>query len=247
VWRSTRDSAAAVLAFIEYLKATGQREGPDRTVTVHVNGKQAGKVEFAGASKLGEAKTIEIEPDLIASGLNTVKISASSGPVYYSMSASWHVEAKKIEARTGSAEITREYFRVDRAAAASENGQYRLTPLDGQVNVGEEILVRVTVRPRSAMEYMAFEDPVPSGFEVREDPGDRYSWNYWYGRREVRDNRVAVFAHALPARGAWSFEYLMTPEHEGEYLVMPTRAWSMYYPDLAARGESTVIKVGRGQ
>jgi uncharacterized protein YfaS (alpha-2-macroglobulin family) len=35
----------------------------------------------------------------------------------------------------------------------------------------------------------------------------------------------------------------MVPERPGDYLVMPTTAWSMYYPDQHARGASARIRV----
>jgi uncharacterized protein YfaS (alpha-2-macroglobulin family) len=43
------------------------------------------------------------------------------------------------------------------------------------------------------------------------------------------------------------FDYILRPERLGRYMVMPTRAWSMYYPGLRANGASRVIEVADGE
>ena len=111
------------------------------------------------------------------------------------------------------------------------------------VRAGQEVLVRVRIRANQNLEYMAFEDPLPSGFEVSDGFDDPYSWTYWYSRKEVRDNRVVVFAGSIPKGEERVYEYVMVPERPGDYLVMPTTAWSMYYPDQHARGASARIRV----
>ena len=93
------------------------------------------------------------------------------------------------------------------------------------------------------MEYMIFEDPIPSGFEIVEDFTDPWSWSHWYDRREARDDRMVFFATWIKAGQQRVFDYILRPERPGRYMVMPTRAWSMYYPELNAHGASRVIDV----
>jgi len=152
-----------------------------------------------------------------------------------------------IEAGGDCAVITREYFRIDRNAPAPKGQKYFVTPIDGEVGVREEVLVRVSVRALTDLEYMAFEDPVPSGFEISEEPVDAYSWYYWYDRSEAHDSKMVVFATRIPAGKTQTFEYVLVPERPGSYRVMPTQAWSMYYPGLRARGNSSSIKVTRSE
>ncbi|MEA4882661.1 MAG: MG2 domain-containing protein [Clostridia bacterium] len=246
-WRSTRESAAGVIALVEYMLHSHEDIAAEREVTVMVNGQEAGKLRAgggaAGTVDSSSAASLEIDRKFLKPGANVVEITSAGGAVHYSMKASWCAPADEIKASGDCATITREYFRVDRAAVPPKGESYSVQSFSGEAKVGEELLVRVTVDAKSALEYMAFEDPVPSGFEIVEDFADPYSWNYWYDRREARDNRMVFFSTWIDAGKRRVFEYVIAPERPGIYRVMPTRAWSMYYPDLTAHGDSAEIRV----
>ncbi|MGI6130757.1 MAG: hypothetical protein ACOYES_02655, partial [Bacillota bacterium] len=250
-WRSTRESAAAVLALVEYMIQAGDDVSAERKVVVSVNGKETASLTLGGAaggsaSEAASASTstsIAIDPNLIVPGRNQISLRAESGALLYSAKADWYVPRDHIEAGGDCAMITREYFRIDRNTPAPKGQKYSVTPIDGEVGVREEVLVHVSVQALTDLEYMAFEDPVPSGFEISEEPCDAYSWYYWYDRSEARDSKMVVFATRIPAGKTQTFEYVLVPERPGSYRVMPTEAWSMYYPGLRARGNSSTIRV----
>jgi len=254
-WRSTRESAAAVLALVEYMIQAGDDVSAERKVVVSVNGRETSRLTLGGAAggSASEAAStptstsIVIDPKLIVPGRNQISLRAEGGALLYSAKADWYVPRDHIEAGGDCAVITREYFRIDRNAPAPKGQKYFVTPIDGEVGVREEVLVRVSVRALTDLEYMAFEDPVPSGFEISEEPVDAYSWYYWYDRSEARDSKMVVFATRIPAGKTQTFEYVLVPERPGSYRVMPTQAWSMYYPGLRARGNSSSIKVTRSE
>ena len=254
-WRSTRESAAAVLALVEYMIQAGDDVSAERKVVVSVNGRETSRLTLGGAAggSASEAAStptstsIVIDPNLIVPGRNQISLRAEGGALLYSAKADWYVPRDHIEAGGDCAVITREYFRIDRNAPAPKGQKYFVTPIDGEVGVREEVLVRVSVRALTDLEYMAFEDPVPSGFEISEEPVDAYSWYYWYDRSEARDSKMVVFATRIPAGRTQTFEYVLVPERPGSYRVMPTQAWSMYYPGLRARGNSSSIKVTRSE
>lgn len=233
-WRSTRESAAAVLALVEYMIQAGDDVLSERKAVVSVNGKET------VSTTLG---SIVIDPDLIVPGRNVISLTAQGGTLLYSARAVWYAPQERMEAGGDCAVITREYFRIDRNTPAPKGQKYAVSPIDGEVRVREELLVRVTVQALTDMEYMAFEDPLPSGFEISEETVDAYSWNYWYDRSEARDSKMVIFATRIAAGKVRTFEYIVVPERPGSYRVMPTQAWSMYYPDLRARGNSSAIKV----
>ena len=254
-WRSTRESAAAVLALVEYMIQAGDDVSAERKVVVSVNGRETSRLTLGGAAggSASEAAStptstsIVIDPNLIVPGRNQISLRAEGGALLYSAKADWYVPRDHIEAGGDCAVITREYFRIDRNAPAPKGQKYFVTPIDGEVGVREEVLVRVSVRALTDLEYMAFEDPVPSAFEISEEPVDAYSWYYWYDRSEARDSKMVVFATRIPAGRTQTFEYVLVPERPGSYRVMPTQAWSMYYPGLRARGNSSSIKVTRSE
>jgi uncharacterized protein YfaS (alpha-2-macroglobulin family) len=112
--------------------------------------------------------------------------------------------------------------------------------------MAEVELVLVTPSPRSAV---VVESPLPGGFEaVDADLRLGGSWlreletSPW-GRREVRDDRVAYFLDELPA-GVWSFRYVVRASTPGTFITPPARAEEMYAPETFARtaAETTVVK-----
>ena len=258
-WRSTRESAAAVLALVEYMIQAGDDVSAERKVVVSVNGRETARLTLGGAAagsaseaasasaSTSTSTSIAIDPNLVVPGRNQISLRAEGGALLYSAKADWYVPRDHIEAGGDCAVIAREYFRIDRNSPAPKGQKYSVTPIDGEVGVREEVLVRVSVQALTGLEYMAFEDPIPSGFEISEEPVDAYSWYYWYDRSEARDSKMVVFATRIPAGKTQTFEYVLVPERPGSYRVMPTQAWSMYYPGLRARGNSSSIKVTRSE
>ncbi len=253
-WRSTRESAAAVLALVEYMIQAGDDVFAERKAVVSVNGKETASLTLGGVGSTESeseaasmSASITLDPNLIMPGRNQISVKAQGGAVLYSARATWYAPKDRVEAGGDCAVITREYFRIDRNASAPKGQKYSVTPINCEVGVCEEVLVRVTVRALTDLEYMAFEDPLPSGFEISEEPVDAYSWYYWYDRSEARDSKMVVFATRIPAGKTQAFEYVLVPERPGSYRVMPTEAWSMYYPGLRARGNSSSIVVRRSK
>ncbi|MCR4402569.1 MAG: VanW family protein [Firmicutes bacterium] len=113
-------------------------------------------------------------------------------------------------------------------------------PVTGPVKPGEEIYVRITIRADSPYTYVIVEDPLPSGFEASDEPVDAYSWDFWYGRKEVRDEKVAFFSGYL-RKGENEIVYPIRAERPGTYRVMPTRVWAMYSPEVFGQSASSTI------
>lgn len=248
-WRSTRESAAAVMALAGYVDSTGESLDSGAKVTISVNGKTASTVQLHSSADKSGAVRVDLDPEWLQAGANTVTFGADGGSAYFSLGLDWHIATQQVEPFDDCAVITREYFTVDRSQPRDKQGRPALIPVEGPIQAGQEIWVSVHVKALKNLEYMAFEDPVPSGFEISDDFADPYSWNYWYHRKEVRDNRLVIFAGSIAAGKDMEYDYIMVPERPGDYLIMPTAAWSMYYPDLWARGVSGRITVEprRGQ
>ena len=133
-------------------------------------------------------------------------------------------------------QITREYFRYKRTVDRHNYADSTTEVLKGNVKVGEEILVKLSLQADHDYEYMIVEDPLPSGFEVVTDPVDQYEWNYWYCRREVRDEKVAFFSTWL-WKGKREIYYMIRAEVPASLQVSPAQSWAMYLPEI--RGNTT--------
>ena len=62
------------------------------------------------------------------------------------------------------------------------------------VTSGDEIEVTLSVSADRDYEWLMMDDPLPSGFEpIREYYGHYgWHWNYWYSRKEFRDQKVSI-------------------------------------------------------
>ncbi|MBC7082709.1 MAG: VanW family protein [Firmicutes bacterium] len=127
------------------------------------------------------------------------------------------------------------------AGAGSEEGTgYVYEPVAGPVKPGEEIYVRISIKADNPYRYVIIEDPLPSGFEASDEPIDGYSWDFWYGRKEVHDEKVVFFSGHLK-EGENEIVYPIRAERPGDYRVMPTRVWGMYSPDVFGQSASSKI------
>jgi uncharacterized protein YfaS (alpha-2-macroglobulin family) len=142
--------------------------------------------------------------------------------------------------------VLREYFRLT-PARAGDRIVYDILPLDGPVASGDTIAVRLTVTG-SDWNYLMIEDPIPAGAEfIARD--DRYElrnrplwWGYYYTRREMHDDRMAIFVRDFGA-GQHDFFYLLKVVNPGSFTVNPARVQPMYQPSVMATSSSRKVEV----
>ena len=127
--------------------------------------------------------------------------------------------------------------------------------------VGDLIRVKLTIVAPTDLHYVVVEDPLPAGFDgvdpslkttsiigerpelrnvTAEEESDwfrRHGWGWWwFSHSEMRDEKVALFAQYLP-RGTYEYTYLMRASVPGQFLVMPSTAYEMYYPEVFGRSD----------
>ena len=124
---------------------------------------------------------------------------------------------------------------------------YDTVPLNGPVAPGDIIAVRLTVTG-SEWKYMMVEDPIPAGtefierdnlYEIRNRPP---WWDYSFTRRELHDDRMAIFQTYFP-EGQQQYFYLLKVVNPGVFQVSPARVGPMYQPDVMATTESRRLEV----
>jgi uncharacterized protein YfaS (alpha-2-macroglobulin family) len=258
-WRSTQETSVVIFALTDYLKITKELN-PDYTVKIKVNGK-----EFFSSSV--DEKSIYVEPQKIVinyadlkKGMNEITIEKSgNGKVYFSGLTSYHTEDYSATA-SNSFSIKREYY-ILKPVQREGRMLYVKEKFDGIITTGEDIFVKTFVESKyNDMEYFILEDMLPSGFEVVKDvqnyeiEGENeyrpYYDNYGWGRRpwiwnyadkEYRDEKVAFFVTYVS--GKMEFTYIMKAQIPGNYSVMPSQGYLMYYPELAGNTKDTKITV----
>jgi uncharacterized protein YfaS (alpha-2-macroglobulin family) len=95
---------------------------------------------------------------------------------------------------------------------------------------------------------LLIEDPIPSGTEFIERDNlyelkDRPPWwQYWFTRRELHDDRMALFQTYF-GQGQKQYFYLLKVVNPGTFQVNPARVQPMYQPELFSTTESRRLEV----
>lgn len=245
-WSSSKQTAMVIYGLMDYLKA-GRELDPDFTATVKVNGAEVTSHRFRSAGLLDEAVVTLPEEKLDRTG-NKVEVAISgSGRVYWSTSAVHYSDAARAEKKGAVAlNVLRDYFRLNRAAEG-DHFVYDLAPLTGTVAPGDTLAVRLTVTGTD-WRYLLVEDPIPAGtefierdnlYQIRNQPP---WWRYWFTRRELHDDRMAIFQTYFN-EGQQQYFYLLKVVNPGIFHVSPARVSPMYQPGTEATTESRSLEV----
>jgi uncharacterized protein YfaS (alpha-2-macroglobulin family) len=107
--------------------------------------------------------------------------------------------------------------------------------------------VRLTVTG-TAWKYVMVEDPIPAGTEFIERDGSYQLknrppwWSYSFTRRELHDDRMAMFQTWFP-QGQHQYFYLLKVVNPGVFQVSPARVQPMYQPGFLSTTESRSLEV----
>ncbi|MES2155055.1 MAG: MG2 domain-containing protein [bacterium] len=234
-WESTKDTAEAIFALVDYLTAAGDLHGASGA-TITVDG-VARHVAFDAASGWAARPAVHVD---VGTGDHEVRIVAEGdGPLYWSTAMRHFDGGEPIRSDAGAFHFER------RITDGSGNEVTRL-------KVGEEATVEVRVTAVADARYVQVEDPFAAGLEASAvdqvapfarggiaidcfGPCRPYQW----ANAEVHDDRVAFFADNLAAGQAASYTYAVRAVFPGCYHVMPPAAVGMYDPGLAGHGDET--------
>ena len=191
---------------------------------------------------------VKLDDNQLDAGVNHVRVEVSGeGRLYYSVRSEYYSAEAQLE-KTGSVSLNllRDYFRLA-PAREGERIVYDTVPLSGPVRTGDILAVRLTVTG-SEWKYLMVEDPIPAGaeflehdnlYELRSRPP---WWQYLFTRRELHDDRMAIFQTYF-AKGQQQYFYLLKVVNAGQFQVSPARVGPMYQRDVSATSESRRLEV----
>lgn len=117
-----------------------------------------------------------------------------------------------------------------------------LVPVDGAINVGDELVVRIVLRSDRDMEYLHLKDYRGSGTEPV-NVLSRYRFQDGLSYYEsTRDAASHFFIDYLP-QGTYVFEYSTRVQLRGQYQTGYANIQCMYAPEFAGHSESLDITV----
>ncbi len=266
-WESTQDTAWSLMALVAYMRASGEMEG-DFSYTVYLNGAALGSGDIT-KTNLSEPQRLRVEiARLLADQANRLVIERQSpkegqtgkGQLYYTAYLRYFLPADMIKALDRGIMVARQY------SPADQPGKY----LTG-AQVGDVILVKLTIIAPTDLYYVVVEDPLPAGCEgidtslkttsvVGQSPELHnlsleqqdywyryYGWGWWwFSHTEMRDEKVVLFAEYLP-RGTYEYTYMMRASVPGAFQVMPSNAYQMYFPEVFGRSDGAMFTVTAGE
>ena len=263
-WETTQETAWAIIALTDWMVATGELEGAYDWQVV-VNGELLGQGSVA-RDNIDQTVKLQIEvAKLLADEANRVVIerwapegqTEGTGRLYYSLYLRYFKPVEEVTALNRGIIVSRRYTLAD--CEADEEP----CPAISQARVGDAIRVQLTIIAPHDLHYVVVEDPFPAGAEgidrslkttsvVGEEPeltrtdrrspwGGEWGW-WWFSHSELRDEKAVLFATYLP-QGTYEYTYLIRAGLPGEYRVIPTHAYEMYFPEVFGRSDGGVFTV----
>jgi uncharacterized protein YfaS (alpha-2-macroglobulin family) len=252
-WKSTRDTAACVEAFADYIKASGE-DRPDQAIQVVLDGKVVKEVKVNSSNLFSFDNTFVLSGDALAGGDHTLELrKQGTGPLYWNAYVSYFTLQDFIPKTGLEVKVERRVYRlkpVDKEidVAGSRNQaikqkveKYERIPVQNgdTVTSGDLIEIELLVESKNDYEYILLEDFKAAGFEPV-DVRSGYTGNALGAYVEFRDETVDFFVRRL-MRGTHSVSYRLRAEIPGKFSALPTTISAMYAPEL--RGNSNEIKL----
>jgi len=258
-WYSTKDTAAAVLALLDYVKMTKEFNAEFNAVLT-VNGEEIKSMNFTKADIAKGGVTVEIPGEKILEGENRILVQKKgAGRVYCSAVLTSYTKADMIKAANNGIKVKRQYFLVTqktekekkatdkrkRPYHSPQRSNEKLIPLDISKPVvlkpQDIIEVQITLQTDTNNEYVIIEDMKPAGCEAVKEK-ERGYWSWWYAQREYRDEKVVFFASYF-RKGRKTLKYRLRAETPGTYRALPAIAELMYIRDIGGRSNEAVFRI----
>ncbi len=233
-WKTTKATADAVYALL--LRGGLDVLASDSLVAVQLGNTQVKPENVEAGTGFFQQRFVrtEIKPDM---GNITVKKS-DPGVAWGGVHWQYFEDVANVPIHEGTPlKISKSLF----TKIHSEKGPV-LKPVEGELAVGNELVVRVEIRVDRDMEYVHLKDQRGSGTE----PVDVLSqYQYRDGLayyQSTRDTASHFFIDYLP-KGTYVFEYSTWVVHRGRYQSGIASIESMYAPEFNSHSNSVELKV----
>ncbi len=258
-WVSTQDTASVIQAAIALPKASTTATAS--TSSIVLNG---ASVEATTLPSSAGTQSLELPINNLKAGKNTLEVQNSDPNTLYSTELSIVREPSELKSSDASGlKVNRRYEKLEAKWDAKQNRYvYARKPLLSAgklqpVTVGDMVLVTLYVKSlEGRMQYVLVSDPIPAGMKALDErslsitdvsSGDNYyDWNYWYSGRDIRDERVDLYAYSLV--GTQTMQYILRAQTPGKYTALPANASLMYDPEVTGQSAASTFTIrDRGQ
>ena len=258
-WRSTQETAFALLALDAYRKAQ-ERVEPNFVARLWLGGKRLLESTFRGRSAHAHEHFVAARA---LSGGDLVFDKEGAGQLFYA------ARLRYARTRLPSSALDRGFY-VQKTLRAVSPESLRAAlggvPAQGESRFapGALVLADLIVVTPSPRDYVVVDDPLPAGFEGVDTrlsttaawlrvPGSEVAqsddelaegnarlWSSY--RQELRDDRALFFVDHMAA-GVHHYRYLARATALGRFVVPPTKAEEMYAPEVFGRTAAATVEV----
>ncbi len=256
-WTNTQENVFVLFAldlyFHEFEKVT-----PDFVARVWLGDGYAGEHAFKGRTTERHAIDIpmaEVAKRAGATPADLVIQKDGAGRLYYRVGMTYAPADLKLAAADHGFTVVRRYEGVDDATdvVRQADGTWKM-------KAGARVRVRLSMVAENRRYHVALVDPLPAGLEpmnpalavtgpIPQDPaaqksGGNYWWwsRTWYEHQNMRDERVEAFTSLL-WDGVHEYTYVARATTPGNFVVPPSKAEEMYFPETFGRSASDRVIV----
>jgi len=236
-WKSTKASAAAIFALLDFLKARGALDKGD---SYDVRwGSVRDTVRLEPFDWLGKPlRWTRSGMDITSEFHKPVIEKKGPGLAFASLTYIYTTEKLGGESADGMLNVRRTFFK--RVKKGTEYVLMTLKQGDA-VKVGDEIEVQLKINTRSQFEYVHLKDPRGAGFEGSALLSG-WKWDQLGRYEEPRDSLTNFFISWLP-HGEYVLRYTVRPTTAGRYRIGAAVLQSMYSPEFAAHSAGFELRV----
>lgn len=252
-WETTQETAWAVMSLTNWMVSTGELN-PDYTFNARLNDDLLEIPDNTASpenAKSSEELVVAVA-QLLTDEANRLTLIKDEGPgnLYYTAQLRTFLDVPSVEPASRGIIIERRYYRANDPDK---------TPITS-AQVGEEIVVELTIIAPRNLHYVVIEDPIPAGSDAvdpnllttsilsdgpeleRDDPLSRgWGW-WWFSQTEFRDEKVVMYATYLPP-GTYTYSYSLRMGLAGEYNVIPPTGFEFYFPEVYGRGAGLLFTI----
>ncbi|WP_146438967.1 alpha-2-macroglobulin family protein [Crateriforma conspicua] len=232
-WKTTKATADAVYAL---LLRGGNELASDEIVTVALGGEEIQPERIEAGTGFYEQRFTGSEISAKQADVRVTKV--DDGVAWGSVHWQYMEDIANVTAHEGTPLKLSKQLYVKKNTASGP----KLQRVDGPVEVGDELVVRLVLATDRDMEYLHLKDHRGSGTEpVNVLSSYRYQDGLAY-YESTRDTASHFFIDYLP-KGKYVFEYSTRVQLRGEYQTGLANIQCMYAPEFNSHSESLPIQV----
>ena len=234
-WSSTASTVDAIYAIL--LGGGTDLLAGDTLATVTLDGKEVPKANAEAGTGLYVHKVpaAEIKPEM---GAITFSNDATGGVAWGGVHWSYFEDVLKVRAHEPKElHVEKKYYRKVRGAEGT-----RLAPIEGTLEVGDELVARIVLTSDRIFEYVHVQDERPACAEPV-DVLSRYRWQDGVGYyQSTRDTATHYYIDRL-GKGTFVLETSFRVQQRGAFVGGLATVQCMYAPEFTAHSAAEKVEV----